>query len=219
MKQRKNGRQNYDWDKIKLDYISNPSLSLKKIAEKYKIRLHTVEKRSTADGWYEEKIRYQKSLAADATQRVYAAQTEILERELQAADKLCDALCKALDDPQQFNRHIVNQNGQQVEMIFNVVNFRAMLDMTKSLKMLVDIKKSLLGITSIEHQERMQLARERLQLERERLEWEKEKAEMLKPLKPDGDKPQIGIVILPEVKDESSESAEERAKILDDWSS
>lgn len=214
MKQQKNGRQNYDWDKIKLDYISNPSLSLKKIADKYKIRLHTVEKRSTADGWYEEKMQYQKSLAADATQRVYAAQTEILERELHAADKLCDALCKALDDPQQFHRHIVYHNGQQTEMIFNVINFRAMLDMTRSLKMLVDIKKSLLGITSIEHQERMQLARERLQLERERLEWEKQKVDMYKP---DGDKPQIGIVILPEVKNEKAE--DERSKILDDWSS
>ena len=215
MKQQKNGRQNYDWDHIKLDYISNPSLSLKKIAEKYKIRLHTVEKRSTADGWYEEKMRYQKSLADDATQRVYAAQTEILERELQAADALCDALCKAISDPKQFNRHIVYQNGQQVEMIFDVCNFKAMLDAVKALKMLVDIKMSLLGITRIEHQERMQLAREKLQLERERLEWEKKKSEYGNT---DGEKHQIGIVILPEVKNENAEDAAERAAILKSWS-
>lgn len=39
------------------------------------------------------------------------------------------------------------------------------------------------------------------------------------PFSNDDEKTTIGIVILPEVKDESSESAEERARILKEWCS
>lgn len=105
MKQ-KNGRQNYDWEMIKLSYFSDPSSSLKKISEKYHIRLHTVEKQSKAVGWYAEKQQYQKSLAIEVTERVYASQADALEQELQAANLLSDIILRAIQDPQQFNRYI-----------------------------------------------------------------------------------------------------------------
>lgn len=215
MKQ-KNGRQNYDWEKIKLDYMSDPKMSLKKIAEKYGIRLHTVEKRSKADNWYEEKQQYQKSLAAEVTSRVYSTQADLLEQELRAVNMMSDIILYATQDPLQFNRHIVYQNGQQVEAIFDVLNTKAMLDVVKAIKLIVDIKSSILGITSMEHQERMEIARAKLQLDRERLELEKQKNAVLSN---DGEKPSIGIVILPEVKDKVSEEAKEQAKILESWCS
>lgn len=212
----KNGRQNYDWDKIKLDYIHDPKMSLKKISEKYGIRLHTVEKRSKADNWYAEKHQYQRSLATEVTARVYSQQADLLEQELRAANAMSDILLQAIQDPLQFNRHIVYHNGQQEELIFTVLNTKAMLDVMKAIKLIVDIKRSILGITSQEYEDRMDLARARLQLDRERLEWEKQKSDMLKP---DGEKPQIGIVILPEIKNEESDDEEERAKILKGWCS
>ena len=215
MKQ-KNGRQNYDWDKIKLDYISDPKMSLKKIAEKYGIRLHTVEKRSKADGWYEEKQKYQKSLSAEVTARVYSQQADLLEQELRAVNMLSDMLFDALQDPLQFRRHIVYRSGQQEEVIFSKLDTRAMLDIMKAVKLMVDVKKSILGIPSIEHQERMEITRAKLQLDRDRLEWDKQKSGAFSN---DDDKPSIGIVILPEVKDESPEDAAERAKMLKDWCS
>ena len=215
MKQ-KNGRQNYDWNKIKLDYMSDPKMSLKKIAEKYDIRLHTVEKRSKVDNWYEEKQQYQKSLAAEVTSRVYSTQADLLEQELRAVNMMSEIIFSATQDPLQFNRHIVYQNGQQVEAMFDVLNTKAMLDVVKAIKLIVDIKSSILGITSIEHQERMEIARAKLQLDRERLELEKQKNAAFSN---DGEKPSIGIVILPEVKDKDSEEAKEQAKILESWCS
>ncbi|MBQ6439901.1 MAG: hypothetical protein IJJ06_07130 [Mogibacterium sp.] len=212
----KNGRQNYDWEKIKIDYISDPSSSLKKIADKYHIRLNTVEKRSKADGWYAEKRKYQKSISAEIKERVYSAQTDALEQELRAVNLLEDILLEALKDKQQFNRYIVRTSNGQEEKIFSKMDTHAMLNMMKAIKLMVDVKKSILGITSIEHEDRMEIMRARLQLERERLEWEKQKANYGKP---DGENCQIGIVILPEVKDESEEDAAERAKILKDWCS
>ena len=212
----KNGRQNYDWEKIKLDYMSDPKMSLKKIAEKYDIRLHTVEKRSKADNWYEEKQQYQRSLAAEVTSRVYSTQADLLEKELRAVNMMSDIILHATQDPLQFNRHIVYQNGQQVEAIFDVLNTKAMLDVVKAIKLIVDIKSSILGITSMEHQERMEIARAKLQLDRERLDLEKQKNAAFNN---DGEKPSIGIVILPEVKDKDSGDEDERAKILEEWCS
>lgn len=215
MKQQKNGRQNYDWDKIKLDYISNPSSSLKKISEKYKIRLNTVEKKSKADNWYAEKRDYQRSVSTEVKERVYTAQTGALEQELRAVNIMSDILLDALRDKQQFNRYLCrNAAGETEERIFSKLDTHSMLNMMRAVKLMVDIKKSILGIPSIEHEDRMEIARARIQLDREKLEWEKQKSDMLKP---DGEKPQIGIVILPERLDDTSD--EERSKILDDWSS
>ena len=215
MKQ-KNGRQNYDWDKIKLDYMSDPKMSLKKVAEKYDIRLHTVEKRSKADNWFEEKQQYQKSLAAEVTSRVYSTQADLLEQELRAVNVMSDIILSATQDPLQFNRHIVYRNGQQVEAIFDVLNTKVMLDVMKTIKLIVDIKSSILGIASMEHQERMEIARAKLQLDRERLELEKQKNAVLSN---DGEKPSIGIVILPEVINQNADDEDERAKVLEEWCS
>ncbi len=181
MKQ-KNGRQNYDWDKIKLDYIHDHKMSLKKISEKYGIRLNTVEKRSKADNWYAEKQQYQKSLAAEVTGRVYSMQADLLEQELCAVNMISDVIHKAMQDPHQFNRHLVSEaSGETRERIYSKVDARAMLDLMKTIKLLVDVKQSILGITGVEHQERMDIARARLCLDRDRLELDKQKSEMLKP--------------------------------------
>lgn len=212
----KNGRQNYDWEKIRIDYISDPSSSLKKIADKYHIRLHTVEKRSKADNWYAEKREYQKSMSAEIKERVYSAQTDALEQELRAVNILEDILLEALKDKHQFNRYIVRTSNGQEEKIFSKLDTHAMLNMMKVIKLMVDVKKSILGITSAEHEDRMEIARARVLLDRERLEWEKQKSAAFSN---DGEKPSIGIVILPEVKDETPEEAKERAKILKEWCS
>ena len=91
-----------------------------------------------------------------------------------------------------------------------------MLDVMKAIKLIVDIKSSILGITSIEHKERMELARAKLQLDRERLELDKQKSSVFSN---NGEKPAIGIVILPKVKEKDSEEAKEQAKILESWCS
>ena len=57
-KPKKIGRQNYDWDAIKLDYISNPKSSVKQISEKYGIRQRTVAERCNKDGWVEAKKKH-----------------------------------------------------------------------------------------------------------------------------------------------------------------
>ena len=169
-----------------------------------------------ADNWYNEKKQYQKFLAAEVTGRVYSMQADLLEQELRAVNMISDVIHKTIQDPHQFNRHLVNNvSGETEELILSKVDTRAMLDLMKTIKLLVDVKQSILGITGVEHQERMDIARARLSLDKDRLELDKQKADAFNKDEPHA----IDIVVLPEIKDEDSEEAEKRAKVVKDWCS
>ena len=106
-KPKKMGRQNYDWDAIKLDYISNPKSSIRQISEKYNIRFRTVADRSKVDGWVAAKKEYMEKVTTTATTKAATKQADALARLANVADKLAGVLEKAVADEQQFNRHIV----------------------------------------------------------------------------------------------------------------
>ena len=65
-KPKKTGRQNYDWDVIKLDYISNPKSSINQISEKYGIRRATVAQKSRENGWANAKKEYLQKVSTKA---------------------------------------------------------------------------------------------------------------------------------------------------------
>lgn len=164
--------------------------------QKNGIRLNTVEKRSSADNWRTDKAEYQKSMSAEITSRVFGKHADALAAELKMADNLSDTILKCLEtDNLQFHRHIIYQNGIQQEVVLSKLDTQAILNITKSIKLLTEIKMSILGIAKVEHRDRMEIARDKLQLERERLEFEKQKSSMLK----DEDQHATGVVILPEV--------------------
>ena len=66
---KKDGGQRYDWEKIKLDYVTTPGSSLKKIAEKYGIRFATVADKSSADSWFATKREYQQEVSRQALKK------------------------------------------------------------------------------------------------------------------------------------------------------
>lgn len=201
-KPKKNGRQNYNWDAIKLDYISNPKSSIRQISEKYKIRFRTVADRSKADGWVAAKKEYMKKVTTKATTKAATKQADTLARLAVVADKLAGVLEKAVDDEQQFNRHIVMESASDgatsmstmVEKQFDKIDNRALKDTIQSLKMLEDIQRSLKNIQSAERLNKERREDERLRIERERWEAEKARQNIVS-----GEDNNAGIVILPEV--------------------
>ena len=182
-KPKKMGRQNYDWDAIKLDYISNPKSSIKQISEKYGIRQRTVSDRCAKDGWVEAKKNHLKKVASKAASKATVKQADSLARLANVADKLAGVLEKAVADEQQFNRHIVMESASDgatsmstmVEKQFDKIDNRALKDTVQSLKMLEDIQRSLRNIEKAEHMRKEAREDERLRLERERFELEKSK--------------------------------------------
>ena len=177
-KPKKNGRQNYNWNLIMNDYITDPGSSLKKISQKYGIRLATVEKKSKADNWFATKKEYQEKVRVKALDKVGAKKANELAGLVMASDSIEKAIIKAItNDPNYFNKHIVSRNLNEEEDTLTILNTKAMRDMMRVIKDVEDVKRSILDIKRTDQQ----LAAERLQLEKERFEFEKQKAEFTKP--------------------------------------
>lgn len=199
---KKNGRQNYDWVKIKADYVSDPELSLKKIAIKYGIRERTVIDKSRAEGWFATKKKNMEKLSAKVTERVTAKRADALAKEIEIADKISTRILKAMEDEEQFNRYIVNETvsdentsmSTSNEKVFNKVDMRALKDAAQTLNLVEEMKRSMLNIQKADQLNRERREERRLEMEEERLKMEQQKASMFS-----ADEDTCGVMILPEV--------------------
>lgn len=182
-KKPKGGRRNKSWEKIKADYVTDPGLSLKKVAEKYGVPLRTVAQHSKAENWFATKQEHQEQYCNELATKLHQKKADTLEQELMAALNFSDRLLKVLEeDPEQFNRHlivttVIDEEGVITttdEKTFDKIDMRAMKDAVSVLKTIEELKRSILGIQTIENLQRYQL-------EKDRFEFEKQKAEILKP--------------------------------------
>ena len=198
---KKDGGQRYDWEKIKTDYVTTPSSSLKKIAEKYGIRLRTVYDKSSADSWFATKREYQKKVTEKAIEKAAVRNANLLAKELQSVDKASDLIIKMFADSSQFNRHLVTTtSGADItttEEIFDKVDSRALKDALSCLKMIEDMKRSMLEEQKVGERQKYEIEKARLALEQERLALERER-NALRSQNTD-DESRYGVVIMPEV--------------------
>lgn len=181
-KPKKNGRQNYDWDLIKMDYVSDPQSSLKNISEKYGIRYRTVADKSKADDWFATKKKFQAEVIEKATAKLTAKATAKKGNELadviMAATNIAEAILNKTKDPDQFCRYIVQEGTADsygsAEYVFGKMDMRSAKDALSALK---NVEEMVRGFYNIQKAETLQKAN----LEREKFEWEKQKADALKP--------------------------------------
>ena len=174
----KNGRQNYDWEKIKNDYVTDFNSSQKKISEKYGISLVTVAKRSKADDWFATKKEYQRKVTEKLIEKVSEKNADKLANAIGAASNIADAILKKSQDPDQFCRYIVQEGNAEsygsTEYVFEKMDMRAAKEAISALKGVDDLLRGYYNIQKAE-------ALEKARLEREKFEWEKQKSDMLKP--------------------------------------
>lgn len=179
---KKNGRQNYDWDLIKMDYVSDPKSSLKKISEKYGIRYRTIEDKSKADDWFATKKKFQaevvKKASAKLTAKATAKKADQLADAIIAASNIAELIRKKTEEPDQFCRYIVQEGNAEsygsAEYVFGKMDMRSAKDALSALKAAEDMIRGYYNIQKAE-------ALEKARLERERFEWEKQKSEAFKP--------------------------------------
>lgn len=182
-KPKKLGRQNYDWESIKMDYVTDPQSSIKKISAKYGIRQPTVANKCKADNWFATKKEYQKKLTSKALSKALSKDSDRMARLLNVTDKLTEQIEKALADPEQLYRQFVpetvSENGTTVSTFVDKksekFDSKAAKDMLQSLKMIEELNRSLKNIQKAETLHKQNIENERLKLERERLELEKSK--------------------------------------------
>ena len=190
----KNGRQNYDWGALKIEYVTT-DISLRKLAAKHNIRVSTVTNKSRADNWFAEKQKYKKESTARAIAKATTKKANSLAKLMESSDKLLKHIEKAINDTEQFNKYIVTESAPAPEGIgvvsvtyekeFSKVDTKAIRDLATSIRTLADV----MGYQKPGEAEK-------LKLEREKFEWEKQKAQAFAPQ----DESTYGVVILPEVK-------------------
>lgn len=180
---KKTGRQNYDWSKIQHDYVTSPTMSLRKIAEKYHINYKTVAKKSKAEGWFATRKKCQSRMVSKAITKTTNQMANELAKESEFLEMMKGHMGRMLSDEDQFRRQFTTNmvTGESGETITNKYDARAMKDTMQSLKLIEEMTRSLYNLQKAEVIQRQQIENERLQLERERFEFEKQKADMMKP--------------------------------------
>ena len=184
----KKGRQGYDWGKLKTEYVTS-DISLKKLAEKHGIRYPTVCERSSKEGWVAARKAHIQKTCAKACAKIADKQANELAKELRAVNKLWSVITGALEDEQQFNRHIVQtrlKDGDKEvwdakEKLFDKLDTGAIKDMAQALKLIEGMKRSMENILTMEQKNRIEHDKRKLAIEEERLELEKRKADADEP--------------------------------------
>jgi len=171
----------YDWATIKAEYISG-NISLRDLAAKHGIPFSTIRDRALKEGWAKERESIRNKLLTrtvqKTTDRIATSISKSLAKEYEIADKLANVLSRALEDPDQFNRHLVvkkvkmgNCEKQCVEELqFDKVDMRAVAEAAKSLQVVEAVKRSIAGILTEAQKERLRLEREKLEIEKARAE-------------------------------------------------
>ena len=88
----------FDWTKIKTEYITTDKSSYRKLAEKYGVSLGTLCKRAQRENWPELKQRSYDKKVSKTVASVENNQVKKLERILSITDKLLDKIEKAIDE-------------------------------------------------------------------------------------------------------------------------
>lgn len=164
------GQQTIDWEAIKAAYAVGGD-SLREIAERYGIALAQVQKHSAADGWIEARKIYRSKLAKAAMGEAEGKDAAILTSLLGSIEKLTRQIAKALDDPDQLHRHLVQVGSgdgdfETIEKRFDKLDWVGARAAAQTLKDLTAVARDLLGIRSRQQAEEFAIVTQRLELER-----------------------------------------------------
>lgn len=181
--QKKTGRQNYDWAKIQHEYVTDPQMTIRKIAAKHGINIQTVAKKSKAEGWFATRKEYQSKVITRAITETGKLQAKELAKEADFLKAMKGHMDRMLSDDMQFQRHIATNivTGETTEVIYNKTDTKAMKEAMQTLKLIEEMSRSLYNIQKAQDIQKHQIDADRLKLDQEKQEWEKQKADMLKP--------------------------------------
>ena len=104
---KKTGRPNYDWAKIQHEYVTDPDMTLRKIAEKHGMNYVTVAKRSKAEGWFATRKKHQSNVISKAISKTEAKQAKELSEEADFLQLMKGHMSRMLNDDMQFQRQLV----------------------------------------------------------------------------------------------------------------
>ena len=178
-----------DWLLIKMEYITT-DLSLRALAEKHGVSRTTIGHRSKTEGWVEGRRQHRLKVETKTSEKIANKEANKLAKLAAATDKAIDVVVKAFEDPDQFNRYIVEtmEEYAEPEIIeeadgdthaigmrkwsheeqFAKVDTKALKDLTTVLKDLTGLMRNLYGIPTQAEAEAQRIAAERLELDKKK---------------------------------------------------
>ena len=126
------------WDEMKNEFITT-KISFRRLAEKYDIAHSAISKRAAREGWAEKRAQFVSEVETQLLKKNAKNRANQINRAMLAVSKVLDCALDALDDHEQFNRHIVSEGrGEGVsiteERIFEKVDTKALKDLVSVVK-------------------------------------------------------------------------------------
>lgn len=163
-----------NWDAVRAMYVTT-TMSLRDVANRHGLKLHTVETRSRKGGWVAARMAWRARAAAEAMDRSIDGEADRLAKIIHAANSMAEQIDGVFDDPEQFRRHVVvdtvaNDDGSRstltVEKQFAAVNTKAMRDLAAAIKDMTQVLRNLHNLPTQAEQESQRIAAERLELDK-----------------------------------------------------
>lgn len=168
-----------DWEGLRAEYITG-NLSFKALSMKHNMHYTTLQRKATADGWYEQRRQYRIEAASRAIADKMVSEVDRLRKIMTATETIQDVVLDTVIDPEQFNRHLVqneiydNENGVALriteEKVFDKVDTKAVRDMTSAIKDLVYCVRNLYKLPTQAEEAQQRIAAERLAMDRKKAE-------------------------------------------------
>lgn len=122
-------------EQIKIEYISDPKMSYRKLAEKHKYPLKKICAAGRKEGWVQLRKQCGDKIIKKTINRLSTEKADELATVIITAKKVIRKLEKTMEkDEKQFNRHIVVENYKAKEKVFNKIDTRAVKDVATALK-------------------------------------------------------------------------------------
>jgi hypothetical protein len=151
----------WDWTKIKTEYITNDKSSYRKLSEKYGISVGTIYKRASREKWNELKKQTYDRKVAKTLSAVEERQVSKMERILNITDKLLDKIEKAVDEldiqlckkvnkekvieynnmdrPDKPTREVINETEEVVE-VSSIIDRKGAQELAAAIKSLKEVQ-------------------------------------------------------------------------------
>lgn len=127
-------------EQIKIEYISDPKMSYRKLADKYKYPLKKICAAGRKEGWVQLRKQCGDKIIKKTINRLSTEKADELATVITTARKVIRKLEKTMEeDEKQFNRHIVVENFTPKEKIFKKIDTRAVKDVATALKELAAV--------------------------------------------------------------------------------
>ncbi len=151
-----------DWNEIATEYITS-DCNLPQLCKKYGIPYSTMLKQAAKGKWVDRRRGAAVSVVDEATERYKEEMSQVIDAEFTITQRLTELLKKAAAE--QLEIQTLDEDGLPVTR----VDLAAVTAAARALKMIEEVKNSLMKATTAQEDRIFVLNAERLEIERERL--------------------------------------------------